>query len=209
MELISRADVVLALGTRLNPFSTLPGYGIDYWPTEAAIIQVEMNPDRIGLTKKVTVGDLRRREEGGAAAPRPGSPPPRAMPAATSARRRFTAPGPRGSRGPGRHGPRRGRSGYHLERGRACARAGPDVGADGVARHSGRPAEGCRHLLRHRQQLRDRQRLSHVRAGGGSTLRRASSVLAATASRSSWGPRSAARTCRWSDSRVMGRSASR
>ena len=62
MELIARADVVLALGTRLNPFSTLPGYGIDYWPKDAAIIQVELNPDRIGLTKKVTVGicgDLR------------------------------------------------------------------------------------------------------------------------------------------------------
>lgn len=56
MELIARADVVLALGTRLNPFSTLPGYGIDYWPKEAKIIQVDINPDRIGLTKKVTVG---------------------------------------------------------------------------------------------------------------------------------------------------------
>ena len=56
MELIARADVVLALGTRLNPFSTLPGYGIDYWPKNAAIIQVDINPDRIGLTKKVTVG---------------------------------------------------------------------------------------------------------------------------------------------------------
>ena len=56
MELIAQADVVLALGTRLNPFSTLPGYGIDYWPKDAAIIQVELNPDRIGLTKKVTVG---------------------------------------------------------------------------------------------------------------------------------------------------------
>ena len=56
MELISKADVVLALGTRLNPFSTLPGYGIDYWPKNASIIQVDMNPDRIGLTKKVTVG---------------------------------------------------------------------------------------------------------------------------------------------------------
>mgnify|MGYP001493067191 FL=1 len=56
MELISKADVVLALGTRLNPFSTLPGYGIDYWPKGATIIQVDMNPDRIGLTKKVTVG---------------------------------------------------------------------------------------------------------------------------------------------------------
>ena len=56
MELIAKADVVLALGTRLNPFSTLPGYGIDYWPTDAKIIQVDINPDRIGLTKKVTVG---------------------------------------------------------------------------------------------------------------------------------------------------------
>jgi len=56
MELIAKADVVLALGTRLNPFSTLPGYGIDYWPADAKIIQVDINPDRIGLTKKVTVG---------------------------------------------------------------------------------------------------------------------------------------------------------
>ena len=56
MELIAQADVVLALGTRLNPFSTLPGYGIDYWPKDAQIIQVDINPDRIGLTKKVTVG---------------------------------------------------------------------------------------------------------------------------------------------------------
>ncbi len=56
MELISAADVVLCLGTRLNPFSTLPGYGLDYWPKMASIIQVDINPDRIGLTKKVTVG---------------------------------------------------------------------------------------------------------------------------------------------------------
>jgi sulfoacetaldehyde acetyltransferase len=56
MQLIAKADVVLALGTRLNPFSTLPGYGIDYWPKNAAIIQVDINPDRIGLTKPVTVG---------------------------------------------------------------------------------------------------------------------------------------------------------
>ena len=56
MELIAKADVVLALGTRLNPFSTLPGYGIDYWPKDAEIIQVDINPDRIGLTKKVSVG---------------------------------------------------------------------------------------------------------------------------------------------------------
>ena len=57
MQLIAKADVVFRLwDTRLNPFSTLPGYGIDYWPKRASIIQVDMNSDRIGLTKKVTVG---------------------------------------------------------------------------------------------------------------------------------------------------------
>ncbi len=56
MELIREADVVLALGTRLNPFSTLPGYGIDYWPTRAEVIQADLNPSRIGLTKPVAVG---------------------------------------------------------------------------------------------------------------------------------------------------------
>lgn len=56
MEMISKADVVLALGTRLNPFSTLPCYDMDYWPKDAKVIQVDINSDRIGLTKKVSVG---------------------------------------------------------------------------------------------------------------------------------------------------------
>ncbi len=56
MQLIAKADVVLALGTRLNPFATLPGYGMEYWPSEASIIQVDINPNRIGLTKPVAVG---------------------------------------------------------------------------------------------------------------------------------------------------------
>jgi len=67
MELIRDADVVLCLGTRLNPFSTLPGYGMEYWPGDAKIIQVDLNPDRIGLTKKVSVGivgDARKVAEG-------------------------------------------------------------------------------------------------------------------------------------------------
>lgn len=56
MELVAKADVILALGTRLNPFSTLPAYGLDYWPKQAKIIQVDINADRIGLTKRVAVG---------------------------------------------------------------------------------------------------------------------------------------------------------
>merc|ERR1719460_1834795 len=66
-DLISKADVVLALGTRLNPFSTLPGYGIDYWPKDAKLIQVDINADRIGLTKPVAIGiqgDARLAAEG-------------------------------------------------------------------------------------------------------------------------------------------------
>merc|ERR1719188_47017 len=56
MEMISQADVVLALGTRLNPFSTLPAYNMSYWPQDVKLIQVDINSDRIGLTKPVTVG---------------------------------------------------------------------------------------------------------------------------------------------------------
>ena len=58
MELIAQADVVLCLGTRLNPFSTLPGYGLDYWPKQAKIIQVDINPNRIGLTKSKWAQEL-------------------------------------------------------------------------------------------------------------------------------------------------------
>lgn len=63
MKLIAQADVILALGTRLNPFSTLPGYGMSYWPKDAKIIQVDINSSRIGLTKKVDVavqGDAKK-----------------------------------------------------------------------------------------------------------------------------------------------------
>ena len=56
MKMISKADVVLALGTRLNPFSSLPAYQTEYWPNGAKLIQVDINADRIGLTKRVAVG---------------------------------------------------------------------------------------------------------------------------------------------------------
>ena len=56
MKLISQADVVLALGTRLGPFGTLPQHGMDYWPKDAKIIQVDADQKMIGLVKKVQVG---------------------------------------------------------------------------------------------------------------------------------------------------------
>jgi sulfoacetaldehyde acetyltransferase len=56
MSLIGKADVVLALGTRLGPFGTLPQHGLDYWPKNAKIIQVDADPTMLGLVKKISVG---------------------------------------------------------------------------------------------------------------------------------------------------------
>jgi sulfoacetaldehyde acetyltransferase len=56
MQLISQADVVLALGTRLGPFGTLPQYGMEYWPANARIIQVDADPRVLGLVKSISVG---------------------------------------------------------------------------------------------------------------------------------------------------------
>jgi sulfoacetaldehyde acetyltransferase len=56
MRLISKADVVLALGSRLGPFGTLPQHGMDYWPKDAKIIQVDADPRVLGLVKKIAVG---------------------------------------------------------------------------------------------------------------------------------------------------------
>ncbi|HXV24209.1 MAG TPA: sulfoacetaldehyde acetyltransferase, partial [Alphaproteobacteria bacterium] len=63
MRIIAEADVVLALGTRLGPFGTLPQYGIDYWPKEARIIQVDADARMLGLVKPISVavnGDARQ-----------------------------------------------------------------------------------------------------------------------------------------------------
>ncbi|MFG3254622.1 sulfoacetaldehyde acetyltransferase [Streptomyces sp. NPDC048172] len=56
MKLISKADVVVALGTRLGPFGTLPQHGMDYWPKDAKIIQIDADHKMLGLVKKITVG---------------------------------------------------------------------------------------------------------------------------------------------------------
>ncbi len=56
MKLISQADVVLALGTRLGPFGTLPQHGLDYWPKDAKVIQIDADHKMLGLVKKIAVG---------------------------------------------------------------------------------------------------------------------------------------------------------
>jgi sulfoacetaldehyde acetyltransferase len=56
MKLISKADVVLALGTRLGPFGTLPQHGLEYWPKNAKIIQIDADGKMLGLVKPISVG---------------------------------------------------------------------------------------------------------------------------------------------------------
>jgi sulfoacetaldehyde acetyltransferase len=195
MELISRADVVLALGTRLNPFSTLPGYGIDYWPKDAKIIQVDINPDRIGLTKKVTVGIVGDAKQGGRRDPGRSSPtrrrqgPRRAQGAIAQTKSRLGAAAVLdGSRGR--------RSRHHLERARPRRQARLDEPAHGLARDPVRAAEARRSSPRHRQQLRHRQRLPDLRGRPQIPRARVCSAPAAMACPPSSAPRSPARMCR-------------
>jgi len=56
MRLISEADVVIALGTRLGPFGTLPQHDMDYWPADAKIIQIDADHKMLGLVKPISVG---------------------------------------------------------------------------------------------------------------------------------------------------------
>ncbi len=56
MKLIAQADVVIALGTRLGPFGTLPQHGMDYWPKDAKIVQIDADHKMLGLVKSITVG---------------------------------------------------------------------------------------------------------------------------------------------------------
>lgn len=56
MKLMSQADVVIALGSRLGPFGTLPQHGMDYWPKDAKIIQIDADHKMLGLVKKISVG---------------------------------------------------------------------------------------------------------------------------------------------------------
>jgi sulfoacetaldehyde acetyltransferase len=56
MNTIKEADVLLAIGTRLSVFGTLPCYDIDYFPKQAKIIQIDINPRNIARTHPIEVG---------------------------------------------------------------------------------------------------------------------------------------------------------
>lgn len=51
MRTLAKADVVLALGTRLGAFGLLPQYGMTYWPEDATLIQVDRDARQWGMSK--------------------------------------------------------------------------------------------------------------------------------------------------------------
>lgn len=62
MRTLKKADVIIALGTRLGPFGTLPQYDIVYWPDDAKLIQCDINVNVLGLSKRADVyscGDVK------------------------------------------------------------------------------------------------------------------------------------------------------
>ena len=62
MNTLKKADVVIALGTRVGPFGTLPQYDIVYWPENAKLIQCDVNVAALGLAKRADVyacGDVK------------------------------------------------------------------------------------------------------------------------------------------------------
>ncbi len=56
MRTLAEADVILAIGTRLSVFGTLPQYDINYFPGNAKIIQIDINPRNIARTHPIEVG---------------------------------------------------------------------------------------------------------------------------------------------------------
>lgn len=53
MRMLSKADCVLALGSRLGPFGTLPQYEMAYFPEKARIIQVDLDHRQLGVSRPV------------------------------------------------------------------------------------------------------------------------------------------------------------
>ncbi|OCA83719.1 sulfoacetaldehyde acetyltransferase [Pseudobacillus wudalianchiensis] len=58
MNSLKDVDVLLAIGTRLSVFGTLPCYDIDYFPKNAKIIQIDINHRNIARTHPIAVGVL-------------------------------------------------------------------------------------------------------------------------------------------------------
>ncbi|WP_026380340.1 sulfoacetaldehyde acetyltransferase [Afifella pfennigii] len=58
MNVVARADTILALGTRLNAFGLNTQYEIDFFPQDARLIQNSHDPLEIGAQKPIAAGLL-------------------------------------------------------------------------------------------------------------------------------------------------------
>ena len=161
MKLIHEADVVLALGSRLGPFGTLPQYGFDYWPKNAKLIQVDADPAGARPGEEDRGHGLRRRARGGAGARRA---------AAGATARRRSEPRRAHQRGSARRGglgagARRAgiseKDAWSLEVARGSQLHAPAADAARAREGDARGRDG---VDRHRQHLPDRQQLSALRA---------------------------------------------
>lgn len=56
MRMVAEADVVLAMGTRLNNFGLTPQYGLDFFPANAKLIQNSHDPLELGAQRPIAVG---------------------------------------------------------------------------------------------------------------------------------------------------------
>jgi sulfoacetaldehyde acetyltransferase len=56
METLSEADCVLAVGSRLSGFGLLPQYGMDWFPEDADVVQIDADGSQIGRTTRVELG---------------------------------------------------------------------------------------------------------------------------------------------------------
>ena len=56
MHLLSEADVVVGIGTRLSRYTTMPYYGFNYWPKNARVIQVDADSTQVGRHRRIDLG---------------------------------------------------------------------------------------------------------------------------------------------------------
>ena len=152
MKIIAQADVVLALGTPPRPFGTLPQHGIEYWPKDAKIIQVDTDHRMLGLVKQMHRRRAWRRRQGGGARSCTGCRP---ATAARGARQQGRAPR-RSAEAEAGLGERARRL---VDEGRLADRAAPRA-----ARAREGHAEERHGHHRHRQRLLGRQQLPALRA---------------------------------------------
>jgi|EP00505_MAST-04D_sp_SCG-Rhode-Island_P005002 sulfoacetaldehyde acetyltransferase len=55
MRCVQDSDLVIAVGSRLNPFGTTPQYGMSYWDAQKPLIQIDKNRAALGVSCNPTI----------------------------------------------------------------------------------------------------------------------------------------------------------